>query len=69
MATKFCKVALNICDFSTEFASCHYCGAWNFEVALGFWEMCANLEYGDAGTKYTPGLIIKKFRASLRFYA
>jgi hypothetical protein len=58
-----------LCEFSTELASCHSSGAWNFEVALDFWEMCANLEYGDVGTKYTPRLIIIQFRSPSRFYA
>jgi len=56
-------------DLSTELASCLYSGAWNFEVALDFWETCANPEYGDVGTKYTPGLKITQFRAPSLFNA
>ena len=70
MATKFCTVAPNICTVSVQnLLHVTLLAPEILKVALGFWEMCANLEYGDFGRKYTPGLIITQFRAPSRFYA
>ena len=59
MATKFCTVAPNICTASVQdLLHVTLLAPGILKVTLRFWEMCANLEYGDFGTKYIPGLII-----------